>query len=105
MSVYLPKIIKCKNKIKTISIYWCVLIIRFYFYINYLGPPAPPLPTTTTTTPSVLVSPPKCKNAKLEQIINENKDKSTLDLSSTQLTDDCMAIVAYYLLKNNKVSN
>jgi hypothetical protein len=52
-----------------------------------------------------LVSPPKCKNAKLEQIINENKDKSTLDLSSTQLTDDCMAIVAYYLLKNNKVSN
>jgi cytochrome c553 len=60
---------------------------------------------TTAATPSLLASPPKHTNAKLEEIINKNKNESKINLNSKQLTDDDMAIVAYYLLKNNKVSN
>jgi hypothetical protein len=52
-----------------------------------------------------LALPPKHKNAKLEQIIKENKNESITDLSWKGLTDDDIAIVAYYLLKNNPVSN
>ncbi len=59
----------------------------------------------TAATPSILASPPKHKNAKLEQTINESKNKSELSLDQQGLTDDDMAIVAYYLLQHNKVSN
>jgi hypothetical protein len=51
------------------------------------------------------LSPPKYKNAKLEQKINENKNASELDLSESEITDEDMEIVGYYALQNNKVSN
>jgi hypothetical protein len=65
--------------------------------MNYLEPKPKPTPS--------LPSPPNYKNEKLEQTINENKNKSELNLGRKELTDDDMAIVAYYLLRNNKVSN
>jgi hypothetical protein len=52
-----------------------------------------------------LSSLPQYKNPGLEHKINENKDKLELYLSDQGLTDDDMEIVAYYVLKNNKVSN
>jgi len=64
--------------------------------MNYLEP---------KTTTSLLSSPPKYKNTKLEQMINENKHKSSLKWDSQSLTDDDMAIIAYYLLQKNKVRN
>ena len=36
-------------------------------------------------------------------MINDNKNESKLGLSSQQLTDQDMEIVAYYLLRNNTV--
>jgi len=57
------------------------------------------------TTTGLLLSPPKYKNTKLEQKINENKNKSELWLNSLSLTDNDMQIVAYYLLQTNKVGN
>ncbi len=38
-------------------------------------------------------------------MINDNKNKSELDWSGQGLTDDDAATIAYYLLKDNKVSN
>lgn len=60
--------------------------------------------TTATTTVSFLSSPPKHNNPQLEKNINQNKNKSSLDLSSSKLVDEDMCIVGYYLLVNNKVS-
>jgi len=57
------------------------------------------------TTTGLLISPPKYKNTKLEQKINENKNKSELWLNSLSLTDNDVQIVAYYLLQMNKVGN
>jgi hypothetical protein len=56
-------------------------------------------------TSTLLSSSPKYKNTKLEQKINENKDKSELWLNRLSLTDNDMEIVAYYLLQINKVSH
>ena len=58
---------------------------------------------TSTTTVSLLSSSLKHKNAKLEQKLNENGNKSQLFLNQWQLTDDDMGIVAQYLLFNNTV--
>jgi hypothetical protein len=44
-------------------------------------------------------------NPILEQMINDNKNKAELDWTQRRLTDDHMATIAYYLLKDNKVSN
>jgi hypothetical protein len=44
-------------------------------------------------------------NPGLEEIINDNKNKPLLAWSAKNLTDDDMATIAYYLLKDNKVSN
>jgi hypothetical protein len=38
-------------------------------------------------------------------MINDNKNQSFLNWSGKGLTDDDMATIAYYLLKDNKVSN
>jgi hypothetical protein len=51
-----------------------------------------------------LLARPKYKNAKLEQKINENKDKSELWLNSLSLNDNDMELVAYYLFQANMVS-
>jgi len=56
-------------------------------------------------TSTLLSSSPKYKNTKLEQKINENKDKSELWLNGLSLTDNDMEIVAYYLLQINQVSH
>jgi len=58
---------------------------------------------TSTTTVSLLSSSLTHKNAKLEQKLNENGNKSQLFLNHWQLTDDDMGIVAQYLLFNNTV--
>jgi len=58
-----------------------------------------------STTASLLSSPPKYKNPKLEQKINKKKNESRLNWRGENLTDDDMAIGAYYLLQNNNVSN
>ena len=50
-----------------------------------------------------LPPPPTHKNQKLQQMINENKDKSVLYLSNEQFIDDDMEIVSFYLLRSNKV--
>jgi hypothetical protein len=47
---------------------------------------------------------PKHKNAKLEQFIAEKKGETNLKLSC-ELTDEDMAIVAYYALQENTVSH
>ena len=65
----------------------CILINRFCSYLNYLGPKPPPPP-----------------NPKLGKMIKDNKDKSKLKWGLLDLTDDDMATIAYYLLKDNKVS-
>ncbi len=65
--------------------------------MNYLESKPKPTPSNP--------SPLDYKNPRLEQTINENKNKSEIDLNSKKLTDDDMAIVAYYLLRNNKVRN
>ncbi len=92
------------NLIKTNSIYWCVLNIHFYFYINYLEPKAPTITQAAAEAPSLLASPPK-SNPKLEKMINDNKNQSTLIWDPKDFTDDDAVTIAYYLLKDNKVSN
>jgi hypothetical protein len=52
-----------------------------------------------TSTPS----PPKFRNATLEQKIAEHENKEVLDLNSMKLTDADMEIVAYYAIQRNKV--
>jgi len=64
--------------------------------MNYLEP---------KTTASLLSSPPKHKNPELQEKINEKKNKLYLRLARSNLTNEDMEIVAYYLLQNNKVSN
>ncbi len=63
--------------------------------MNYLEP----------TATRLLLSPPEYKNPELEQKINENKNESSLYWGGEDLTDDDVAIIAYYLLQNNKVRN
>lgn len=58
-----------------------------------------------TPEKSLLSSPHKYKNPELEQIINKNKNYSSLYLSAKGLIDDDMEIIAYYLLQNNHVSD
>ena len=48
-------------------------------------------------------SPPKYRNQKLEKMINDNKNESSVYLNSEKLTDQDMEIVAYYLLRKNTV--
>ncbi len=43
-------------------------------------------------------------NAELIQFINQNKNESRVDLSSRNLIDEDMKIVATNLLENNRVS-
>jgi hypothetical protein len=50
------------------------------------------------------LKPPKYRNPKLEKKIDENKHESSVDLSRASLTDDDIDLVAYYLLRNNKVN-
>lgn len=95
ISVYLPKTIEYKIKIKAVSTYWRLAIICLYFSINYLE--------LNATTPNVL-APPSKHNSKLEEKINENRNKSALYWNDKSFTDDDVAMVAYYLLQNNKVS-
>jgi hypothetical protein len=64
--------------------------------MNYLEP---------KTTARLLSSPPKHKNPELQEKINENKNELCLILERSNLTNEDMEIVAYYLLQNNKVSN
>lgn len=66
----------------------------FIFILSYLE----------STTTSLSSSPPKHKNPKLEQKINEKKTASKLDFSEMNLTDSDMEIVVYHLLENTKVS-
>ncbi len=61
------------------------------------------LGSNITTAP--ILPRPKYKNAKLEQKINENKDKTELWLHSLNLNDNDMELVAYYLFQTNVVSN
>jgi len=56
-------------------------------------------------TATVLSKPPTYRNKRLEQMIDENKNESYVDFSDKDLTNDDMEIVAYYLLRNNTVSN
>ena len=56
-------------------------------------------------TASLLSKPPSYKNPPLQQIIDEGKTESCLDLSGKKLTDADMELVSYYLLQNNKVSD
>lgn len=56
-------------------------------------------PISTTTK----LQPPTYRNQTLEKIIKEQRDGSSVDLSSEELTADDMEIVAYYLLKDNMV--
>jgi hypothetical protein len=48
--------------------------------------------------------PPEYRNIELEEIIAENKGGSSLNLNRMRLSDQDMQIVAYYALRNNKVS-
>ena len=50
-------------------------------------------------------SPPIYTNTKLQQIINEKKSDSRVDLKNQKLTCADMEIVGYYLLLNNTVKN
>jgi len=59
----------------------------------------------TKTTASLLSSPPKHKNPELQEKINKNKNELDLSLGRSNLTNEDMEIVAYYLLQKNKVSN
>lgn len=52
-----------------------------------------------------LSSLPSYNNPELEEKINENKNESEVDFGSMHLNDDDMAIVTYYLLQNNDVSD
>ena len=72
----------------------CVLINRFDFCFDNLEP---------TTAASLLATPPP-PNPKLEKMIEDNKTKSELNWNRERLTDDDMATIAYYLLKDNRVS-
>ncbi len=49
-------------------------------------------------------SPPTYRNYDLERIIANNKESGVLDLYYKHLTDQDMQIVAYYVLRNTKVS-
>jgi len=57
------------------------------------------VPTPATPKPS----PPKYRNPTLEQKIAEHGNQEKLSLSSMQLTDADMEIVAYYAIRTNKV--
>jgi len=65
--------------------------------MNYLESKTP----TSLSSSSSL----KYENRELQQKINENKNESELNWGGENLTDDDMAIVAFYLLQNNKVSS
>ena len=54
---------------------------------------------------TLLSSPPKYKNQKLEQWINANKNEVEIYLGELSLSDEDMEIVGYYVLANNKVNN
>jgi hypothetical protein len=49
-------------------------------------------------------SPPTYRNYDLERIITDNKESGVLDLHDKHLTVQDMQIVAYYVLRNTKVS-
>jgi radical SAM superfamily enzyme YgiQ (UPF0313 family) len=57
------------------------------------------VPKPVTPTPS----PPKLRNPTLEQKISEDGNQKVLRLSSMNLTDADMEIVAYYAIRTNKV--
>jgi hypothetical protein len=62
--------------------------------------------TTTLLRPTQAKLPkPKHKNAQLEQLIDEKKGEIELSLSYMKLTAEDMAIVAYYALQENTVSD
>ena len=67
---------------------------RFSFCIDYME---------SRTVPSLLATSSPL-NSKLEKMIEDNKTKSELNWNRERLTDDDMATIAYYLLKDNRVS-
>ena len=51
------------------------------------------------------ISTPKCTNQQLYQIINQQRNKSLINLSNQKLKDEDMEIIRSYLLRNNEVMN
>ncbi|CAF1315392.1 unnamed protein product [Rotaria sordida] len=59
---------------------------------------------TETAQPALIEVPsPQYRNARLEKKIAENKEKKELSLRWMHLTDADMEIVAYYVIRKNKV--